>query len=210
MIEMMKSYLRVSIAGFVSLLLFGCLASAPKPISPLNSPLATLTPLYRIYTDTFSLRDGRSLPLRCVDAGNPFEIECTAIFPNGNKMPNATDQIVYSPDGKFAIRPCVRSTHDSSCLDGHQVWDMTNGIELHDFHMSWAWSHWVPDEPHVLAYIDDRQDLGEDLVLVFWDVATGHVTYPSQCPSWIIPIRHPLTKTVCSQNPDPSFLTPAH
>jgi hypothetical protein len=161
-----------------------CTVSSPVTSEPM-SPLPTIRPAadaYVIYTSTLNLSDGRVLPVQCIDyVFLNIDTECTATFPNGNVMGYVEPRdFSYSPDQKFAVRKCVRTTFDSSCLNGLQVWDMTNGIYLGGF-QGYSWYEWVPNEPHTFAFIEPNGPQN----LTFWDLGTGKKQYPKICPEWL-------------------------
>lgn len=179
---MLRSIWRL-FAIVVGILIFAaCISTLPT-----SSPLPTASPqptpvLYEVYTSTLGLPDGRILPVRCiVDKMGMGETRCDATFPNGNVMEDVDlHDFNYSPDSEFAFRKCVRTTHDGSCINGSQVWDMINGTRLRAF-APYAWFQWVPNQQHTGAYIDHN---GSDK-LVIWDLATDEKEYPTTCPEWI-------------------------
>jgi hypothetical protein len=110
------------------------------------------------------------------------ETKCDATFPNGNVMEYVSPHdFHYSPDQRFAVRTCIRTTHDSSCLNGGDVWDMINGIRLRTFPPV-SWYQWYPNQPHTLAHLESYS---RPLRLFLWDLATGEKEYPSVCPEWL-------------------------
>lgn len=184
----MKKLLRLSASELVVILfILTCLASIlilpsvrPARETTLTSPVP---PPYTVYTDTLSLPDGRVLPLECVRTS--WEDTCRAIFSNGNVMDYAKDEIVYSPDNKYAFRPCVRSTHDSSCLNGAQLWNMAEGKLIKNYcHL--IVFQWVQSESHVLAFIMDKYCNGTADKLVHLDAETGRETYSEKCSDFFM------------------------
>ncbi len=172
------------LAVVAGILIFAaCMSTLPSA-----SPLSTISPrptpvLYEIYTSTWGLPDGRILPVKCVvEKFAMGETRCNATFPNGNVMEDVSlHDFHYSPDLRFAVRECVRSTHDSSCLGGEQIWDMVNGVRLRTF-TGVTWYAWVPGQTHTLAHIEPNVWPRK---LFFWNLGTGEKEYPLACPDWI-------------------------
>jgi hypothetical protein len=196
----MKLFRVAFFVGLTGFLLVACAKLSP-PMSPIESPIPTVrptTPMYTIYSTTLTLQNGYILPMECWRYSWGEE-ECRATFPNGNVMDYAADNFDWSPDGKFAIRRCVRSTHDSSCLDGDQIWDMTTGVDL-KFLTSYSWSQWVSTEPHTLGFVSSYiWNYNNVETLVYWNAATGVETRPTSCPDWIGRQTHRLVQAACAK-----------
>jgi len=171
-------------AAVVGILIFAsCISTLPNSsLLPTASPRPTPV-LYDVYTNTLGLPDGRILPVKCIASKIGMgETRCDATFPNGNVMEDISPHdFHYSPDQRFAVRECVRSTHDSSCLNGEQVWDMVNGVRLRTF-TGVTWYAWIPGQPHTLAHIEPN---GWPRKLFFWNLETGDKGFPLACPDWI-------------------------
>jgi hypothetical protein len=182
---MLQSTFRLVVILTAMLLCGACvnkLPDVPLHVTPTPNP----TPVsYEVYTSTLNLPGGRILPVKCVIYRIAMgETRCDATFPNGNLMEDVSPRdFHYSPDQQFAVRECVRTTHDSSCLGGQQVWNMVDGVRLRTFPPA-TWYAWVPGLPHTLAHIEPN---GWPRKLFFWNLETGDKEFPIACPDWIKP-----------------------
>jgi hypothetical protein len=173
-----------SFAFIVGILILAACISTQPISSPLPTVLPEPTPLpYKGYTTTLGLPDGRILPVECVTERYAMgETRCQATFPNGNVMEDVDlHDFDHSPDNRFAFRKCVRTTHDASCLNGSEVWNIMAGIRLRSF-APYAWFKWVPGQQHTAAYIEH---IGEEK-LVLWNLVTDEKEFPTTCPEWLI------------------------
>jgi hypothetical protein len=194
------------IVGVVLILVLVCVGTAQIATdarSNSRSPIGTPPPPYRVYTSTFTLRDGRVSPVECVVSG--MDQRCEIIFPNGNRIPNP-QSAYWSPDQKFAIF-CVEQFHSSPCA-GYQVWRMSDGEKVTG--MACDYSHqWVPDSDHILACATSLTSYENiKAKTIFFDATTGKETYP-RCPGWLwLPILS-WTREACHQVPAPIALITA-
>ena len=148
-----------------------------------NIPRTIVSP-YTTYTDTLPLPDGRTLPMACTN-NPPNYTWCNVTFPNGQEFDapysKSWDSHDWSPDKRYVVR-CAGSTHDSSCLDGVQVWDMVAGEKIGGISII-AVYQWLPDRPHTLAYIEGLDYSRSFKRLVGLDAESRQEVVLSTCPA---------------------------
>ncbi len=187
----MKKSLKLSLTQLIIIVYLGICVLSAVLYSPLRYNLGTApstpVPPYKVYSDTLPLPDGRVLPMACVNNA-PNYTWCTVEFPSGQKFDAPYDKIwgtgAWSPDQRYVIR-CARSTHDSSCLDGLQIWDMVAGEPIGGLSLV-SMHEWIPEQPHTLAYIEGSGYMRPIERLVYFDAGMRKETYPNTCPDRIL------------------------